>query len=573
MAFSGLVLYRMVQAKSVTQTRTGTEKKEPPSQENQAVEHGDVASPEELHAHGNLYFVAIGRQAIPVESLADYYRQKFQIKITVLPALELSPSACVPERHQCIAEEIMAAMVSAYPEIARNPASAMIALTDEDIFPRQFDWDFTYSLHSSRIGVVSSRRMDPAFWGKPPDENYQLAATKQMLTKYIALEYFHLAESHDPTSVMVSPLTPDGGADDIYESDVHPEASANGQRIGQSPCLTFKYSYKTHQLTAEQPLLSDCEYRNAVSTTDEEIFESSLAVGQLMQRSMDIELNSTPAIVVKRGYNSSWATWSAAFGWGSTHSYNSWLASDGESSLSFMNIGHEDGFFEHFDRVPAGRGFDPNAVYENHDDIYRSRLMWDKNYYKVQYHNGDVARYLPCTGSALCYLFGYQDAKGNSLTFDRGPAQELLKLMASDQQGVTFEADDKHRTTKITATDGKSVSYEYDEAGCLASVTRLDGQITLYKYDYLHHLQSVSVMRRPGAEPEQIMAFTYELGRVVKLTAASLGTYEVQYGKPITQPAPRFKVITPEGEAIDVAIEQEISTARSANIRFPFKKP
>src|ERR1700736_2246259 len=55
------------------------------AQRERAVVHGDVVKPEELEAHGRLYFVPMGRQAIPVESLAAYYRNKFKIEITVLP--------------------------------------------------------------------------------------------------------------------------------------------------------------------------------------------------------------------------------------------------------------------------------------------------------------------------------------------------------------------------------------------------------------------------------------------------------------------------------------------------------
>jgi len=39
--------------------------------------------------HGTLYFRPMGRQAIPAQSLADYYRQRFQIKITMLPAVDV----------------------------------------------------------------------------------------------------------------------------------------------------------------------------------------------------------------------------------------------------------------------------------------------------------------------------------------------------------------------------------------------------------------------------------------------------------------------------------------------------
>jgi len=49
-----------------------------------------------------------------------------------------------------------------------------------------------------------------------------------MLTKYVAFMYFRVPYSHDPTSIMHQPLTPNGGPDDLYESDLHSEESANG---------------------------------------------------------------------------------------------------------------------------------------------------------------------------------------------------------------------------------------------------------------------------------------------------------------------------------------------------------
>jgi len=82
------------------------------------VEHGHPASPDELRGHGRLYFVPVGRQAISVKSLADYYIEKLGAQVTVLPQVEIRPADCVPRRKQCVAEELEAEMTSAYPEIA-----------------------------------------------------------------------------------------------------------------------------------------------------------------------------------------------------------------------------------------------------------------------------------------------------------------------------------------------------------------------------------------------------------------------------------------------------------------------
>src|SRR6266704_2365728 len=71
------------------------------------VDHGGVVQPTELQGHGTLYFVPMGRQAIPAQSLADYYEQKFQIKITMLPAVDVESSSCEPSRNQCSAEAMI----------------------------------------------------------------------------------------------------------------------------------------------------------------------------------------------------------------------------------------------------------------------------------------------------------------------------------------------------------------------------------------------------------------------------------------------------------------------------------
>jgi YD repeat-containing protein len=570
----GFFVYRAKQARiAAYRSRVEAERADKLRLKKLEVEHGNSAGAPELHAHGKLYFAPVGRQAISLESLAEYYRQKFGIEITTLPPVQLPASACVPDRSQCIAEEVIAAMSNTYPEIARNSGS-MIAFTDEDIFSPALGWDFTYSFHSARIGVISTRRMDPSFWGDPPDNTYRLAATKQMITKYIGLQYFHLTESLDPSSVLFSPLTPDGGSDDIYESDLHPEASANGQRGTGYPCFSFTYSYQEHSVKPEQPFLYNCEYHNPVNSTDEEIFETDLLWAQFTQRSLDLQLDSSPSIEFKRGYNSAYNHMGMTFGWGGNHSYNQWLSSDGLASLSYMQIKHEDEHPDYFGRQDSKRGYDPFAIYESHDnETYGARITSYGGYYKLLYRNGDNAKFSSCTANSHCYWFAYQDARG-SLTFDRGSAQELRQLRASDHQGINLELDGEQRTTKATATNGASISYEYDDAGCLARVYRMDGQITLYGYDPEHRMQSISVAPHAGAEFEQILAVEYDSGgRVVKETLRGIGTYQIQYVVDAEEHVSSLQITTPEGEILEFTVGQKSYLVRSAKTQFPYKQP
>ena len=534
-----------------------------------AVEHGNVARPDEFHAHGQLYFVPVGRQVIATESLASYYREKFGIEITVLPQIEVKSSDCIPARRQCVAEEIMWEMRDAYPKIAQAPDSVMIALTDEDIFPRALGWEFTYSLHSDRFAVVSTRRMNPAFWGDPPDVDLRLASTKQMLTKYVAILFLDVPESFDPTSVLYSPLTPDGGADNIYESDLHPEESANGRRGEGWPCLFFKYSYHTHEIAPEKPVLSDCRPGHPVVSTDEETFHTSLVLGVLMQRSMDFRIDSTPGIEFRRAYISNYPAMS--LGMGTSHSYDTFLSSDGPGALTYIRINHEDGDQENLDRVSPGRGFNPGVVFEGHDDsddTYGARMTWDSGHFRLQYRDGAQSTYLPCSDTS-CYWTGYQDAGGNTLHFERSPDRVLRALMASDRQGVTFQSDDRKRITEATTTNGGHVSYAYDAAGCLARVRRADGQVTLYQYDSGNHMTSVSVMRKPGTEPETILTNEYDSqGRVVKQTLAGVGSYKLEYIASNRGASSEVKLTDPSGRIVTIAVGQNVWIARTTPVRY-----
>ncbi|HEU4415811.1 MAG TPA: hypothetical protein VFT65_13575 [Candidatus Angelobacter sp.] len=569
--FAGIALYKAERRAPVAH---GTQKTDaPPSSINTVpVEHGGVARPQELHGHGKLYLVPVGSQVIPTESLADYYRHKFGIDIAVLPELKVRPSACISARRQCIADELITDMANAYPDISRAPESVMIALTDEDIFIRNSGGEFTYSAHSARLGIVSTRRMDPAFWGDPSNDAFRLASTRQMLTKYIAIEYFHLPESFDPSSVLFSPLTPNGGSDDIYESDLHSEASANGMRGVPFPCLYFSYSYKTHEITQDGPSLSECKYRNIATSTDEERFDLNLGFGSFSQRSLDIGLGSSPPIELKRGFAVYNRPMAFAFGWNTNHSYNPWLASDGLAALTFLNVNREDGAYDSLQRVTPGRGFSPVAVYQSSDDALNgARMLWSGDHYKLQYRDGAWSTFLPCvTPNSFCYWTGYQDAKGNSLQFERGPNLELVQLTASDKQGISFQSDAQLRTTSARATDGTQVTYEYDPAGCLARVTRADGQQTRYEYDAAHQMTSISVVERPGARPETILTNEYDArGRVIKQTLRGLGSYQFKYVSSGENYASQVQVTAPGGEVTDIQITPTQFVAQRQPVRFP----
>lgn len=530
------------------------------------VEHGGVVRPDELQKYGRLYFIPMGRQAIPVQSLADYYRRKFDLEITILPEVPLEAGNCVPQRGQCIAEEMIISMKRAYPRLAKDPDSVMIILTDEDIFPRSLGWSSTWGYHAGyRFGIVST------FWGDPPNQAERLANTRQSLTKYIALLYLHVPASYDRSSLLYQPLRPDGGADDLYESDIHSEESANGLRGSGWPCLRFSYSYETGELRPYSSSATSCWYLSSVRSTDEEAFETAFGLGQFVDRAMDFQLDSTPSIEFRRAYLSQYDH-AGALGLGGEHNYNAFLYSDGEATLSFMDIIYEDGARDHMERLSPGHGFSPSVVFESHEDaeeIYGARITWDSGHFKLTFRDGSWSTYLPCA-DGRCYWTGYQDAKGNALHIERAANLGLQRVAAEDGQAIVFQSDPHNRILNAADSKGNHVAYSYGGNGCLAQVHRADGQTTLYEYDSGRRMTSISVIRKPGETPRRLVTNEYDAhGRVVRQTLLDGSVYEMAYSRVVDGHNSRVQLKEPSGRVFYITLTQSDYFARTDSVKFP----
>ncbi|HKT51223.1 MAG TPA: DUF6531 domain-containing protein [Candidatus Angelobacter sp.] len=538
-----------------------------------AVVHGAVASPAELNAHGRLYFLPLGRQVIPAETLAGYYQQKFNIQIEVLPVVEPNSASYYPDRKQYAAEDLIADMKLDHPELARDPNAVVIGLTDEDIFQRWLGGsNFTYSYHAGyQFGIVSTRRMDPAFWGDPPSDSVRLASTKQMLTKYVAFMYFHVPVSDDRTSVMRQPLTPDGGSDNLYESDLHSEESDNGLEGNGWPCISYIYSYSTQQMTPVSPDPTDCNLTKAPQSSDEEIFAVELGLGRFMTHGMDMKLDSTPPIEYRRSYLSDYAR-QRSLGWGTDVSFNTSLISDGPSALTYIEIVREDASRDRVERVSPGRGFSANVAFEGEnafDGAYRARMTWERDHFKIQYPDGSSATYLPCN-DYRCFWTGSQDAAGNKLTIQRDPALGLLQVLSQDRQGISFQPDDQHRIAEAYDTASNTVKYEYDADGCLARVHRPDGRVIVYEYDGRHHMTRVSVINAPGEEPQTLVKNEYDpTGHITKETLADGSQYEIKYQAFAGRHASQLTVREPSGRLLHFALTDQDYHEWTTPIRFP----
>lgn len=538
-----------------------------------AVVHGKTAGARDFKVHGRLYFVPVGRQAIAAEELASYYRQKFNIEIEVLPPMPASTAAYRPSRQQYAAEDITADIKDAHPELARDPDAVLIGLTDEDIFQQWLRGsNFTYSYHAGyRYAIVSTHRMDPGFWGDPPSDTVRLASTKQMLTKYIGLMYFHLPLSFDPTSVMHQPLTPNGGPDDLYESDLHSEESANGLQGNGWPCLSFVYSYTTSRMVPVSPEPTDCNLTNPPSSPDQEVFRLELGVGRLVVHGMDLKIDSTPPIEYRRAYISDYHR-QRSLGWGTDVSFNRGLTSDGPAVFTYIEIVREDASRDRLERVSPGRGFAPNVVFEGQDGAdgaYGARMAWEKDHFKIQHRDGSWETYLPCS-DFTCFLSGSQDANGNKLTIQRDQSRALLQVRSQDEQGITFQSDGQHRITEASASSSERIAYEYDASGCLIRVHRPNGQVLIFDYDTGQHITRISVIGGAGERPRTVLKNEWDTaGHLVRQTLPDGSEYIIRYLSFAGSRASRLTVQEPSGRILHFELADEDYREWTEPVKFP----
>jgi predicted Zn-dependent protease len=153
-----------------------------------------------LKGEGRIYFVPLGDfPPDKVQGLRLYYRQKFGLAIDALARLPLDASVVNPERQQLTAEEVVALMKGAHPELVADPHAILIGLTDEDMYIDQYDWLFTYSWRQEgRYAVVSDARMTLGRASEALSES----RLRKMVTKNIGVLYYRLAQSADPRSVL-----------------------------------------------------------------------------------------------------------------------------------------------------------------------------------------------------------------------------------------------------------------------------------------------------------------------------------------------------------------------------------
>lgn len=151
-----------------------------------------------------IYFVPIGDiSSVSLDELTRFYKQKFQLNIKTLPALQLDKTSEERPRRQFAAEDLIDFMKSSYPRFSRNPSVILIGITEEDIYIRKYTWQFAFSYRAeNRFAVASSARLNPVNFGQAKNQDLLHTRLRKVITKNIGILYYRLPQSNDPRSVM-----------------------------------------------------------------------------------------------------------------------------------------------------------------------------------------------------------------------------------------------------------------------------------------------------------------------------------------------------------------------------------
>ena len=156
-----------------------------------------------------IYFIPIGDfPADQLQSLAEYYHEKYGIEITIVNSVPVNPLTRNASRQQLMAENLAAGLRNSVPEHASEPGSILIGFTPEDIYPATMNWQFAFGwrLGEARSAVVSTARLSLPDIGQPLERDLPNKRLRKIVTKDIGILYYGLPQSQNPKSVLYNQI-------------------------------------------------------------------------------------------------------------------------------------------------------------------------------------------------------------------------------------------------------------------------------------------------------------------------------------------------------------------------------
>ena len=140
-----------------------------------------------------------------VRDLVEYYDEEYGLRVGVLKPVAIPERMLNERRGQVNAIDLAELMEDRYPRDVHSTHAIVIGLTPVDIYISTVDWRYAFGLREPQP-VISTARMDEAFYGLPADDDLTLSRITKLLSKYVGIFYYHLEPSDDPRSPMFNDI-------------------------------------------------------------------------------------------------------------------------------------------------------------------------------------------------------------------------------------------------------------------------------------------------------------------------------------------------------------------------------
>src|SRR5882724_3935555 len=486
------------------------------------------------------YLVRLGpSRAVALTSLPDYYAAWLGLKVETLPDVPLDAQAFDAGRRQYVAEDLIASLRQALPQLSADPGATVIAVTEADMYIRAYDWRYAFNYRDGQgFAVVSSARMVPWLYRLRGKEYLLHMRFRKMVSRNIGILVYELPPSRDPTSLLYHRVL---GLDDLdliqetfaglgsqavvsgFEEKhrqaptapviIRPDSPAAG--TGRYPCFVAR-PFTRAVAAGESAEIGECLPEMHAERETNEV-EVDLRSGALMTRETDLFIADAIPLALTRCYRL-WDDRSRAFGIGGNHAFDL-MPVGSRQPYTYIDLIFADGNRIHLDRISQGTGY-ADAVYEHTatDTRFRnSRFAWNGNGWNLTFADGSVYRFpeaYAATRPAEGALIGIRDAQGREIRFDRDRRRNLVRLTGPSGRYLAFEYDAGDRVIRLTDDQGPAVTYAYDAGERLVAVTTPDRRVIRYVYA---RTDLVSVR---DAEDRSLLDVGYAHDRVAKIRLA-----------------------------------------------------
>jgi predicted Zn-dependent protease len=154
-----------------------------------------------------------------VGHLVAYYQAEYDLQVSVLTPSPIPKDINDPDREQVGGIALIGYMNTLFPDAYPDPDAILIGLTPVDMYIEHSDWRFAFwvSNQGTNKGVISSFRMNPATFGKEPDDELFHTRVRKVVTWHIGTLYYDLPLSDDPRSVLYNNVLDLGDLDLMAE--------------------------------------------------------------------------------------------------------------------------------------------------------------------------------------------------------------------------------------------------------------------------------------------------------------------------------------------------------------------